>query len=458
MAMSDKDFIELCAYGTVQEISEAIRDGANVNARDNCGRTALIKLVENYEENISINRLDSNIMRILFDAGADINVKNDQGRSAFDIAHEDWPDLYPFGGDYYDNVTWQGKFPILHWRSPQRWNPQNDKEKKHWMLSVMLEMEESENFRTGLHTAAYRIWKKLMSAVERGDIESVKAMLEHGLDVNMPKPASFMICGARWMGETHNTWSSSAETALMKAAQAGDIKMVRFLVEHGADVGLRLSYGDSALTFAADKNAVDVIEFLLSVYEPYCDELDKAFMNAVVHDGLKAAEMFLQHGANIDAHGSYYEDKYYLASGPAISIAAAYGYVEMMKMLLDYGADADSKNPRGKTALMMAAESSCPRAVEILLEHGANVNAVDDNGYTALLFAVDDFVADVRCRKIDTLGTVKILLGAGADVNAMNNHGETALDLACYEDGTYNAEVVKILEVAGAKSGDTAEN
>ena len=41
-AMSDKDFIELCKYGKAQAVEEAIIDGANVNAKDNLGRTALM--------------------------------------------------------------------------------------------------------------------------------------------------------------------------------------------------------------------------------------------------------------------------------------------------------------------------------------------------------------------------------------------------------------------------------
>ena len=38
--MSDHDFIELCKSGNVREVEEAIKDGANVNAKDNYGRTA----------------------------------------------------------------------------------------------------------------------------------------------------------------------------------------------------------------------------------------------------------------------------------------------------------------------------------------------------------------------------------------------------------------------------------
>jgi ankyrin repeat protein len=44
-AMSDRDFIELCKSGSLEEIQAAIKNGADANAKDNAGWTALMMAV-----------------------------------------------------------------------------------------------------------------------------------------------------------------------------------------------------------------------------------------------------------------------------------------------------------------------------------------------------------------------------------------------------------------------------
>ena len=71
----------------------------------------------------------------------------------------------------------------------------------------------------------------------------------------------------------------------------------------------------------------------------------------------------------------------------------------------------------GHTAVMRAALDGNTEIVKELLQQGADINQRDDNGRTALMFAV-----------INThYETVKVLLDYGADVNATSNKGGTAL-------------------------------
>ena len=60
-------------------------------------------------------------------------------------------------------------------------------------------------------------------------------------------------------------------------------------------------------------------------------------------------------------------------------------------MLLERGADANARDPEGRTALMLAAASEAvpAQAVEALIARGADVNAKDPAGMTALSFAQD---------------------------------------------------------------------
>ncbi len=89
----------------------------------------------------------------------------------------------------------------------------------------------------------------LNEAVLAGHIEIARALLNAGAD---PEGAS----------EEDNG------TALMSAAAAGDLDMVRLLVESGANVNAEDSDGGSALGAALEKGNQDVYEFLLPLSEP----------------------------------------------------------------------------------------------------------------------------------------------------------------------------------------------
>ncbi|MBR0315356.1 MAG: ankyrin repeat domain-containing protein [Synergistaceae bacterium] len=76
----DSDFYELCAYGTAQEVREAIKAGANVNAGENF--TPLMN---------AIKCRNIRVIKTLIDAGVDVNAKDIIGCSALNMVlqHDD---------------------------------------------------------------------------------------------------------------------------------------------------------------------------------------------------------------------------------------------------------------------------------------------------------------------------------------------------------------------------------
>jgi hypothetical protein len=92
--------------------------------------------------------------------------------------------------------------------------------------------------------------------------------------------------------------------------------------------------------------------------------------------------------------------------------AARDGRVETMRELITTGADVNSKDPCGKTALMLASCRGHKEIVTVLITAGADANARDDNGNTALIYATyyTQLAPSSRWGAI-----VKALLSAGAD-------------------------------------------
>ena len=101
----------------------------------------------------------------------------------------------------------------------------------------LLEHGAGVNARTNMHSCT-----PLHLATQRGKVEVVHVLLQHGADVG--------------------TKDGSGRTALHQAAQFGKVEVVYVLLQHGADVGTKDSNGRTALQVALDRGHVEVIKML----------------------------------------------------------------------------------------------------------------------------------------------------------------------------------------------------
>ena len=174
--------------------------------------------------------------------------------------------------------------------------------------------------------------------------------------------------------------------------------------------------------------------------------------NAAQRGNLEAVRTLLQQGTPLNG--------YYLGSTP-LMCAARYGHLEVMKLLLDSGADVHARQnnpgtypPPTDTALMIAARYGRPGAAQLLLERGARVNDKGTWEFTALTLAAEGCPAQCRPRLPgqDYAGTVRILLKHGADPNFLlkGQQGGTPLMLALRNLRGEGNETVKVLLEGGA--------
>ena len=198
-------------------------------------------------------------------------------------------------------------------------------------------------------------------------------------------------------------------------------------------------------------------------FEPY----DSQILTAAENGDVDGVRKLLDAGNRVDPH-----DERHVG---ALALAAA-GQNDMVKFLLEAGAEIDRTTRNGRTALHRAVDKDHLESAEILLDAGANPGARDDSHNTPLHYAARDGRQDIvlmllqRGAKVNALNTThntplhlsaanghpeptKTLLDWGAKPELVNIHGHTALMLATHgakRDKDRYESTIAILEKAAA--------
>jgi len=175
---------------------------------------------------------------------------------------------------------------------------------------------------------------------------------------------------------------------LRVAIDAGDIEKVRLLLDKGTDVNERDDYQYMPLHRALEKGRGDIAKMLLdkgadieAKSESGGTALKTAIWYAGWNDYKDIVEMLLKKGADVNA-------KDYEGNSPLMTaISTGRNNNEMVEMLLKNGADVNAKDNEGDTALSYASLKGNIEIVRLLLENGADVKSTNNAGRTALYLA-----------------------------------------------------------------------
>ncbi|EAY23491.1 hypothetical protein TVAG_071550 [Trichomonas vaginalis G3] len=154
------------------------------------------------------------------------------------------------------------------------------------------------------------------------------------------------------------------------------------------------------MEYAIISHNIDFVTYLMNEYELKID-----LYNCIEFNNLEAYLVYLDQTNDVNSC---------FASTPL------FGITELNQYLLSHGADINSTDSFGVSALYYAALHNRSDYVEFLVNHGANMNIQDTCGVTPLQLAILE-----RHYKIATF-----LILHGADVNIQNIDGDTALHLA----------------------------
>ncbi len=407
--------------GKDDRLSVLAAKGANPDARDNTGATALMIASAAQWEEASVK-----MIKVLIARGANLNLADRESRTAADWAARSGSIaraqlLLDAGAKVADRAAF-----LTSARDYALWRALAGGEVA--VARTLLDQGADPNSRDDHGATLLSI-----AANEEYSAEKTILLLDHGASVNLANGAGdtpLMIAADRYQadivkalldrGANANAVDRGGNSVLMRAAaskhsyQEERKPLVPLLLKSGANPGYRNPHGVTPLMLMA-LNGNPTVQLVLEA---------RVDVDARDEDGNTAL---------------IYASRFFVRGGQR-----RIGWA-----LLQKGADVNASNHNGETALILAATQFDPEAVQLLFEKGTDVNAKTKAGRTALMQAIDgpkEF--DNENHVVYSPQIAKLLISVGADVNARDAAGHSALALA--KKRGYQ-EMVAILEKIGAR-------
>ncbi|TSW08324.1 DNA polymerase epsilon subunit 2 [Bagarius yarrelli] len=173
-------------------------------------------------------------------------------------------------------------------------------------------------------------------------------------------------------------------TPIMVAAQKGFIRMIKILVEHGADIHMKNGSGKDPLMLACFAGHLDIVKHLRKSGATWqsqdtggCSPLHWAA------DGghLPIITYMIKDGCELDIRDTVSQWT------PLMRVSAVSGNANVASLLIQAGADVNVRDKDGKTPLMVAVLNNHEQLVRLLMDSGADWDVKNEFGSSAIEMA-----------------------------------------------------------------------
>jgi len=231
--------------------------------------------------------------------------------------------------------------------------------------------------------------------------------------------------------------SKKKRTRLMHACSVGNVARATSLIQVRADVNAASAIDTlTPLMFAADNGHTEIVRLLLEAganpnVSMATRDYDTPLLMAIRWEDLELVKLLVLWGATVDACNR--------KGTTALASASDTGYTDMVEFLIECGADVNAKQIDDHfTPLLYACQSGRLETARLLLDRGALVDAHSIYCATPLMWAASQGHTEL----------CSLLIERGADVNAYCIRGITPLMMAA-EAG--KADIVELLLTFGVK-------
>jgi len=296
-------------------------------------------------------------------------------------------------------------------------------EKERWNVAKLLIQSRDESFLTEYYNITIRNMPSKKYCIhiltEKGNYELTKLFLERFTNETRLKTVLKQTVTVEIEGQRPRPLA-----AIHIAALKGHTNLIDLFHSLGVDVNTTNNKNDTPVLWAARGNHVQTVRRLIELGAKLELENDKGStpLYWAVRYGFPELVRVLVGEGKVNVHQ---QRKLGLVS--PIVLASAIGYETIVEILLDHGADANTRiTNTQQTGLHYASAEGNNAVIQVLIKKGkADINHADSNGNTALLFAA----------KAGNVKTMKLLIADGALIDCKNKMGQNIWDFAMQRPG-----------------------
>ena len=386
-----------CGSGELDIVKMLVEAGTGVRATDNKGCTCLmLAAYSGHTEtvrylvglpDVDVNHLSAHthtalqfavdegevdVVQVLIDAGADINIQNDEGSSPLNTACA------------------SGALDVVKMLVEAGAGLRATDNKGHTCLILAARFRQTKIVRylVGLpevelnHRDTVKNFTALHYSVENEDTDVVRVLIDAGADI-----------------ETRGNYGRSP---LHSACVLGALDVVKILVRAGAGVRATNNKGHTCLILAVRFRQTKIVRYLVGLPEVELNHRDTeknftALHYAVENEDTDVVRVLIDAGADIETRGNY-------GRSPLHS-ACVLGALDVVKILVRAGAGVRATNNKGHTCLILAVRFRQTKIVRYLVglpEVELNHRDTEKN-YTALQYAVENNLTKIAQVLLDVL-------------------------------------------------------